>query len=63
MNEKYNEVLDDILTLISFIKYADNDKEMFKAQIYYFICKACETEEEMKQNCLTLDRYKTVNKK
>ena len=63
MNEKYNKVLEDILTLISGIQYADSDKEMIKAQLYYFLYKACETEEEMKQNCLTLDRYKITNKK
>lgn len=58
MNEKYNEVLEDILTLISGIKYADSDKEMIKAQLYYFLYKACNTEEELKDNCLLLDRYK-----
>ena len=58
MNEKYNEVLEDILTLISGIKYADSDKDMIKAQIYYFLYKSCNTEEEMKDNCLLLDRYK-----
>lgn len=58
MNEKYNEVLEDILTLISGIKYADSDKEMIKAQLYYFLYKACNTEKELKDNCLLLDRYK-----
>ena len=58
MNEKYNEVLEDILTLISGTNYADSDKEMIKTQLYYFLYKACNTEEELKDNCLLLDRYK-----
>ena len=58
MSKKYNEVLEDILTLISSIEYNDIYKEMIKAQIYYFLYKACNTEEELKDNCLLLDRYK-----
>ena len=63
MNKKYQEVLDDILTLISSLHYDDKDKEYARAEIYYFIFKACETEKEMRDNCLILDRYKIANKK
>lgn len=57
MSEKYNEVLDDILTLISSIKYEDKEKEFARAQLYYFLFKTCQTEEQMKDGCLILDRY------
>jgi hypothetical protein len=54
--------VEEILLFLYKKNYKDNDKEMARIRIMYFINKCCENEDKFRECMLALDRYEMEKK-